>query len=174
MAAARGSSSGRESQARRSDRHFGRAPENQVRRRAGKLRSKEKPSRSVFRNARTRTATLFTSCSSRKRTPSASITTTRSRARESTSISTWSARGSKVSDPSAYVLDTGEKLTPKIMTGAELASAKIDAGEPVDPAAQVVVIPFSPVKAGQNIRVRISETYTAPASYRLDGRYPGV
>jgi hypothetical protein len=77
--------------------------------------------------------------------------------------------GSKVSDPSAYVLDTGEKLATKIMTGAELTAAKIDAGEPVDAAAQVVVIPFSPVKAGQNIRVRISETYTAPASYRLEG-----
>ena len=77
--------------------------------------------------------------------------------------------GSKVTDPSAYLLDTGEKLTTKIMTGAELASAKMDAGEPVDAAAQVVVIPFSPVKAGQNVRVRISETYTAPASYRLEG-----
>jgi hypothetical protein len=33
------------------------------------------------------------------------------------------------------------------MTGAELVSAKIDAGEPVDAAARVVVIPFSPVKA---------------------------
>jgi len=77
--------------------------------------------------------------------------------------------GSKVADPAAYVLDTGEKLTTKMMTGAELAAARIDAGEPVDPAAQVVVIPFSPVKAGQNIRVRISETYTAPASYRLEG-----
>jgi len=31
------------------------------------------------------------------------------------------------------------------------------------------VVPFSPVKAGQNIRVRISETYTAPASYRVEG-----
>src|SRR5206468_9987288 len=77
--------------------------------------------------------------------------------------------GSKVSDPSAYVLDTGEKLATKIMSGAELASAKMDAGEPVDAAAQVVVIPFSPVKLGQNVRVRISETYTAPASYRLEG-----
>ena len=77
--------------------------------------------------------------------------------------------GSKVSDPSAYVLDTGEKLATKTMTGADLASAKIDAGEPVDPNAQVVVIPFSPVKAGQNVRLRISETYTAPASYRLEG-----
>ena len=31
------------------------------------------------------------------------------------------------------------------------------------------MIPFSPVKAGQSIRLRISETYTAPASYRLEG-----
>jgi len=77
--------------------------------------------------------------------------------------------GSKVSDPSAYVLDTGEKLTPKIVTGAELAAAKVDVGEPIDPAAHVVVIPFTAVKPGENIRVRISETYTAPASYRLDG-----
>ena len=77
--------------------------------------------------------------------------------------------GSKVSDPSAYVLDTGEKLATKIMTGAELAAAKIDPGERVDRAAQVVVIPFSPVKNGQNLRLRISETYTAPASLRLEG-----
>jgi hypothetical protein len=77
--------------------------------------------------------------------------------------------GSTVSDPVAYVLDTGEKLLTKIMTGAELAAAKINAGEPVDRAAQVVVIAFSPVMAGQNVRVRISETYSAPASYRLEG-----
>ena len=77
--------------------------------------------------------------------------------------------GSKVSNPSAYVLDTGEKLETKLMTGAELAAAKVDAGEPVDPSAQVVVIPFAPVKAGQSVRLRISETYTAPASYRLEG-----
>ena len=77
--------------------------------------------------------------------------------------------GSKVSDPSAYVLDTGEKLATRTMTGAELASAKIDAGEPIDAAAQVVVVRFSPVKAGQSVRLRISETYTAPASYRLEG-----
>src|SRR5713226_136598 len=77
--------------------------------------------------------------------------------------------GSKVSDPSAYVLDTGEKLSTKIMTGAELAAAKVSVGEPVETAAQVVVIPFSPVKPGQSLRLRISETYTAPVSYRLEG-----
>jgi hypothetical protein len=77
--------------------------------------------------------------------------------------------GSTVSDPSAYMLDTGEKLTAKIMTGADLAAQKIDAGEEsVKPDTQVVLIPFPPVKKGQSIRLRISETYTAPASYRLD------
>jgi hypothetical protein len=77
--------------------------------------------------------------------------------------------GSTVSDPSAFILDTGEKLNTKLMTGADLTAAKIDAGEPVKPETQVVLIPFPPVKKGQSIRLRISETYTAPASYRLDG-----
>lgn len=77
--------------------------------------------------------------------------------------------GSTVSDPSAYLLDTGEKLATRLMTGEEVAAAKIEVEEPVKPATQVVVIPFPPVKKGQTIRLRISETYTAPASYRLDG-----
>jgi hypothetical protein len=77
--------------------------------------------------------------------------------------------GSTVSGPSAYILDTGEKLPTKMMTGAEVIAAKIDAGDPVTPTTQVVLIPFPPVKKGQSIRLRISETYTAPASYKLDG-----
>ncbi|HKV26381.1 MAG TPA: hypothetical protein VJN93_17420 [Candidatus Acidoferrum sp.] len=77
--------------------------------------------------------------------------------------------GSTVSDPSAYILDTGEKLTSRIMTGADLAAEKIDAGEPLQPKTQVVLIPFPPVKKGQSIRLRISETYTARVSYHLDG-----
>ena len=77
--------------------------------------------------------------------------------------------GSTVSDPSAYILDTGESLPTKAMTGADLTAAKIDAGEPVTPTTQVVLIPFPPVKKGQSIRLRIAETYTAPTSYKLDG-----
>src|SRR6266436_3474073 len=76
--------------------------------------------------------------------------------------------GSMVADPSAYVLDTGEKLETEIMTGEQLAMAKIDAGETVSPAGQVVVVRFSPVKKGQSVRLRISETYTTVGSYRLD------
>jgi len=77
--------------------------------------------------------------------------------------------GSTVSDPSAFVLDTGEKLATRLITGAELAAAKITSEEPVKPTTQVVVISFPAVKKGQSIRLRISETYTAPASYGLEG-----
>jgi hypothetical protein len=77
--------------------------------------------------------------------------------------------GSTVSEPSAYVLDTGEKLATRLLTGTELAAAKIETEEAVKPGTQIVVIAFPAVKKGQSMRLRISETYTAPASYRLDG-----
>jgi hypothetical protein len=77
--------------------------------------------------------------------------------------------GSKVSDPSAYILDSGEKLQATIMSGAEMLAAKLTADDPIDPKGQVVVVKFSPVSTGQSIRLRISETYTAPSSYRIAG-----
>jgi hypothetical protein len=78
--------------------------------------------------------------------------------------------GSVASNPSAYVLDTGEKLKTEEMSGAEMVASKINAGETVDAKDRVVVIPFpAPVKAGETLRLRIAETYTAPVSYRLDG-----
>ena len=78
-------------------------------------------------------------------------------------------KGSVVSNPTASLLDTGEPLQPKEMTGAEMAALAINVGESVDPAAKVVVIPFAAVKPGETRRLRIAETYTAPASYRLEG-----
>jgi hypothetical protein len=77
--------------------------------------------------------------------------------------------GSRASNPSAYVLDTGEVLKHETLKGAEITAKQIDIGEAVTPDTEVVVISFSPVKPGQSIRLRISETYTAPQSYRLDG-----
>ena len=82
--------------------------------------------------------------------------------------------GSTVSDPSAYVLDTGERLSTRIMSGAEIVSAKLDVGEPVDAAARVVVVSFTPVKQGQSVRLRISETYTAPQSYGMKDKDEGL
>ncbi len=77
--------------------------------------------------------------------------------------------GSVASHPSAYILDTGEQLKAEEMSGAEMIASKINTGETVEAKDRVVVIPFGPVQAGQTLRLRIAETYTAPVSYRLDG-----
>ena len=77
--------------------------------------------------------------------------------------------GSVASHPSAMVLDTGEVLKVMEMSGAELAASKINTGETAEATARVVVFPFSAVQAGQSMRLRISEAYTAPVSYTLDG-----
>jgi len=78
-------------------------------------------------------------------------------------------KGSVASHPSATVLDTGEQLKALEMSGAEMSASKINVGETVEPMAQVVVIPFAALQAGQSLRLRIAETYTAPSSYGLDG-----
>jgi len=78
--------------------------------------------------------------------------------------------GSTVSNPSGKILDTGEALKGDILTGAQMKAAGIDAGgDEISPDQQVVVTRFSPVKKGQSVRLRLSETYTAPQSFRLDG-----
>ena len=77
--------------------------------------------------------------------------------------------GSVASHPEAHNLDTGEELPAREMSGAEFAASGITVGEPVPADAHVVVIPFAAIKAGQTLRLRIAETYTAPVSYRLEG-----
>lgn len=77
--------------------------------------------------------------------------------------------GSAVSNPSALILDTGEKLLVETLRGTKISEAKIDIGEPVTDKSEVVVIRFAPVKQGQSVRLRISETYTDANRYRLVG-----
>jgi hypothetical protein len=77
--------------------------------------------------------------------------------------------GSTVSNPSAVLLDTGEALKVETLSGAELKKRGLDAGEPVADTTQIVVISFPAVKAGQSVRLRITETYTDANRYRLDG-----
>jgi hypothetical protein len=77
--------------------------------------------------------------------------------------------GSTVSNPSARILDTGEPLKVETLKGAAITAAKIDIGEPVTPQSEAVVIHFPPVKKGTSVRLRISETYTDPARYTVDG-----
>ena len=77
--------------------------------------------------------------------------------------------GSRSSNPSAYILDTGEELKHETLKGAEITAKQIDIGEPITSDTEIVVSYFAPVKPGQSIRLRLSETYTAPQSHRLDG-----
>ncbi len=78
--------------------------------------------------------------------------------------------GSTVAEPSGKILDTGERLKAEVLTGARLTEARIDPGEEkIAPDQQVVVFRFPAVKGGQSLRLRMTETYIAPESYRLDG-----
>ena len=77
--------------------------------------------------------------------------------------------GSKVTNPSALNLDTGEALVVETLRGDEITRGKIDIGEPVKPESEAAVVRFKPVAAGTTTRIRIRETYTDPARYRMDG-----
>ena len=77
--------------------------------------------------------------------------------------------GSTVSNPSAVLLDTGEALKVETLSGAELKKRGLDAGEPVTDTAAIVVISFPVIKNGQSARLRITETYTDPGRYFIDG-----
>lgn len=77
--------------------------------------------------------------------------------------------GSSVSNPKAVALDTGEALAVETLRGDAITKAGIEIGEPVRPQSEVVVVRFPRLAAGETRRIRISETYTDPARYRLDG-----
>lgn len=75
--------------------------------------------------------------------------------------------GSRVSNPAARVLDTGEALPVETLRGQAITRAGIDLGEPVTDASEVVVVRFPAVEVGTSVRLRISETYTDPDRYGL-------
>jgi len=78
-------------------------------------------------------------------------------------------KGSRASKPSARVLDTGEELKVETLRGEEIRKAAVDIGEPIQPDSEIVLVRYPPVRKGQSVRLRISETYTDPKSYRRDG-----
>ena len=76
--------------------------------------------------------------------------------------------GSRVSNPSARDLDTGETLKTETLKGAAIATAGGDAaGAAAD--TEAVLFRFRAPKAGESRRLRIAETYTDPERYRLVG-----
>ena len=78
-------------------------------------------------------------------------------------------KGSTASNPSAVLLDTGQTLAVETLKGDEITKAKVELGEPVRPDSEAVVIRYPAVKKGQSVRIRITETYTDPKSYRMEG-----
>jgi hypothetical protein len=76
--------------------------------------------------------------------------------------------GSSVTNPRARNLDTGEDLKWEIVKGNAIAAAKL-AVQNVTPESEVVVFHFAPVLNGQSIRIRMFETYTDTARYKLAG-----
>ena len=77
--------------------------------------------------------------------------------------------GSKVSNPSAVCLDTGEPLKVETLKGDEITKAGVDIGEPVKPDSEAAVVRFPAVTPGTTTRIRIRETYTDPVRYRMEG-----
>jgi hypothetical protein len=92
---------------------------------------------------------------------------TESRAGTSTYLNVVRA-GSRVSNPGARNLDTGEELRWEVLKGDAITKAGLGLGD-VTPGTEVVVFRFAPVAAGASVRLRMSETYTDSARYRLVG-----
>jgi hypothetical protein len=79
--------------------------------------------------------------------------------------------GSTASNPEARDLDTGDRIPAEHLKGAEITKAGIsDPDLPkITSETEVVVFRFPALKAGQSVRLRMSETYTDPGRYRLVG-----
>jgi hypothetical protein len=79
--------------------------------------------------------------------------------------------GSTATDPSAQNLDTGAAIPARRLKGAAITAAGITdpSLKAVTADSEVVVFDFTPLKAGQSIRLRMRETYTDPGRYRLAG-----
>jgi hypothetical protein len=76
--------------------------------------------------------------------------------------------GSTVSKPSARNLDTGEELKWEILKGDAITRANLNVAN-VTPQSEIVVFRFAPVKLGESVRIRMFETYTDTARYKLNG-----
>jgi hypothetical protein len=76
--------------------------------------------------------------------------------------------GSTVSKPSARNLDTGEELKWEVLKGDAITKAGLNVAN-VTAQSEVVVFRFAPVSAGSSVRIRMFETYTDTARYKLVG-----
>ncbi len=75
--------------------------------------------------------------------------------------------GSKASNPSAKILDTGEALKVETLIGKAITDKGIELNGEITANTEIIVIWFDPVKKGQSVRLRIEETYTDANRYLL-------
>lgn len=73
--------------------------------------------------------------------------------------------GSRASNPSARLLDTGEALRVETLRGEDITRRGVTTGGEVTPETEVVVIWFDAVQPGHSARLRIEETYTDAGRY---------
>lgn len=111
------------------------------------------------------------SCCGRAARPSRRTCGRRCRDPASTSAPTRIGRscvsfGSTVAQPSARNLDTGEDLTWEVLRGADIVRAGIAVASSTP---EVVVFRFPAVPTGGSTRLRMFETYTDTARYKLVG-----
>lgn len=76
--------------------------------------------------------------------------------------------GSTVSKPSARNLDTGEELKWEVLKGDAITKAAYKVAN-VTPQSEIVVFHFAPVREHESVRIRMFETYTDTARYKLVG-----
>ncbi|MEO8335031.1 MAG: hypothetical protein ABI664_08665 [bacterium] len=76
--------------------------------------------------------------------------------------------GSTVSNPHAVNLDTGEPIAFDILKGDAITNARLDVKD-VTPQTEVVRFRFPAVTPGSSVRLRMFETYTDTARYKLVG-----
>ena len=76
--------------------------------------------------------------------------------------------GSRVSNPSARDLDTGQTLSSETIRGDAVKRAEPDAKD-VDAATVAVVFHYPAIKPGESRRLRFAETYTDPDRYKRIG-----
>jgi hypothetical protein len=74
--------------------------------------------------------------------------------------------GSTVSNPRARVLDTGELLKWEVIKGDDITKANVGVRN-VTPQSEIVVFRFTPVPKGGTTRLRMYETYTDTARYKV-------
>jgi len=76
--------------------------------------------------------------------------------------------GSTVSNPRARNLDIGENLKWEVLKGDAITRANLGVKN-VTAESEIVVFRFAPVKTGESIRLRMYETYTDTARFKMVG-----